>query len=329
MIKKIIIIGAILILLTLIIFVFITTNRDKPVTGLTPKEPDIKSSITGALPITISVKEDDFDFPLELPMISVSLRNLDKDTIRSMAGKLGMGTGLNEFEDVNEGIKYYTDTDSFFFTATPKTATIKYGMVTSGIPKATNKNIRDQEITKLAMEFIVSNGFYKENEIEALPIIYLKTGTGSEEIQKTSRNTAEIFQVGFTIKNGKYEIVRENNEGHQIFVQILPDGSVYNAEIFLINNVVESVSKYPIKSYDDLVANIGKAKIISLEGDYISTSDLTLNDLSNLNIEKIRIVYYLETNKQDSLQPIFILEGSAKITKSPANFATLYLPAYK
>jgi hypothetical protein len=296
---------------------------------LTPAKPSIPSSITGTLPIEVSVKSSDFIFPKELPTLSLSLKVLNKESVEAISEKLGLGTSLDEFEDVNEGIKYFIDTDKYSFIATPKTAIIKYGMTASDFPIVPNKNLSDTELTRVATDFLVKNGFYGESQIKSLPVIYFKTDPSGEGFIQTSKTSAQLFQVGFLFSSSKYEIVTDYSEGQQIFVRILPDGTIYDSEILLAESVKEGITNYPLKNYDDLINNLSQAKLISLDGGFVSPSDLTIKDIQNLKIEKISLVYFLEKGKESLLQPIFVLEGPATLSKSSANYAKIYLPAYK
>lgn len=327
--KKILLTVFIVLAIASIVFIVVISRKKEPVLTLTPQKPNFPSSITGNLPIEMSLKKTDFNFPIELPTMSVTQRTLNKSDIETIASKLRMGTDLDEFNDISDGLKYFKSTDTNFFVATPKTSVIKYGLSTSEFPITTNKKIDDEEFTKIAIDFITQNGFYKTDQIRPLPVKYFKTASSIEGLIETPRDSAQLFQIGFTFKSSKYEIVTDHSEDQQIFVQILPDGTIYNSEILLIDNLKEGITNYPLKTYEDLGNSLNQAKLISFSGDYVSPSDFTLKDIVSLKIEKIRLVYFLEKGKSSLLQPIFILEGPAQISRSSADSATLYLPAFK
>ncbi len=329
MIKKYFLIGLITLTTISVIFIFFISRQKRESPQIAPQKPNIPSAITGTLPINIAIDKSNFDFPPELPTLSISLKNIDKTYIESLSNKLGLGTGLNQFDDVNEGVKYYTDDGDRFFVATVKTSIIKYGMSFSRVPVTQSENISNEEITKIATKFITENGLYREDQIKAQPVIYFKEDSTSEGLEETDRKSAQLFQVGFAFKSSSYQIVKDSSEGQQIFVQILPDGTIFNSEILLINDIQEGFTKYPLKTYEDLNTSLNQAKLISLTGAYISPLDLTIDDIQNLKIEKIRLVYFLEKGKENLLQPIYILEGPAEISKSSANYATVYIPAYR
>lgn len=329
MLKKYLLIVLVIVAIGSVVYIFFASRQQENISTSTPKKPSIPSSITGTLPLEMSIKKSDFNFPNELPIISLTPKEINKSNIEAIAAKLGMGTELNEFEDVNDGLKYYKSTDNYFFVATPKTSVVKYGMVTIALPVTADKKISDEGLVKIATDFLTQNGFYNESQIEAQPVLYLKTTPTNEGVIETGRSSAQLFQVGFTFKSSRYEILTDYSQGQQIYAQILPDGTIYNSETLLIEEVKEGITNYPLKTYEDLVGSLDEAKLISLSGDYISPSDLTIKDVLSLKIEKVRLVYFLEKEKNDLLQPIFVFDGPAQVSGSLADSATIYLPAFK
>lgn len=327
--KKYLLTVFIILAIAFVVSVFYLSRKKEPTATIVPQKPSIPSAITGSLPIKTSLKESDFDFPAELPMISITQRILSKEDVETFLNKLGMGTTLDEFGDVNEGVKYYKNSDTHFFVATPKTSVVKYGMSNSEFPIVVSKNIGNTGLVKIATDFIVQNGFYTEEQIKPLPVLYLKTSPTNEGFVETDSLSAQLFQIGFVFKSSGYEIVTDSSEGQQIFVQVLPNGTIYNSEIMLVDEIKEGITRYPLKNYGDLTNSLSQAKLISFSGDYISPSDFTIKDILSLEIESVRLVYFLEKTKPDMLQPIFILEGPAQVSKSTANYATIYLPAFK
>lgn len=326
--KRIILILIFVVVILTSYFYFV--SKTKPISTTSPQKPKLPSYITGQLPIEISFKEEDFDFPSSLPTLSLSKRNITRDLAIGISQGLGIASPIQEFKDVNEGIKYFVNDGQHFFMATPRNSTVKYSMSAIEIPTTINKNISDNELANIATDFLIKNGFYSKEQVKPLPVLYYKEGSHPEEgLIETSKSSAIVFQVSFVFNSSKYEIVTETAGSEQIFVQILPDGRIYNAEVLLIDNIQESQTSFALKAYQDLVNNIGEATLISLSGDLITPSELKLTDIVSLKIEKIKLAYYLEPNKENLLLPIFLLEGPAVIKGSSANSATLYIPAFK
>ena len=315
--------------LAAVVFVVVKVRQTGEEAAVTPRKPDIPNYVVGKLPIEILVKPEGFNFPARLPTLSVTKRSFDKNIAVSFAEKLGVGSTLDEFEDINEGIKYYASTDKYFFIATPKTSVIKFGLSVSELPAVASKGIGDNEFISIATKFLTDNGFYTEEQIKPLPIAYFKSSPVTEGLEKTDRASAGLFEVGFIPSSSEFDILTNYSAAPQILLQILPDGTMYNAEVLLVSSIQKGLTDYPLKAYEDVVAGLGEARLIGLSGDYISPSDLMIKDISSLKVEKISLVYLLEQGKEDLLQPIFLLEGPAVIRNSTANYAVIYMPAYK
>ncbi|KKU10245.1 MAG: hypothetical protein UX13_C0016G0002 [Candidatus Woesebacteria bacterium GW2011_GWB1_45_5] len=327
--KKRLLIALGALVLIAIVYVLIKARQTEETPSITPRRPGIPSYITGKLPIEFLIEKEGFDFPSQLPTISVSRRALDKSSVSAIAERLGLGSTLSEFEDANEGTKYYASNDKYSYIATPKTSTVKFGMTVSEVPVAVEKNITDEEFVNIATEFLTENAFYAKDKIKALPVVYLKPSSVSEGLEKTDRNSAQVFQIGFTFSSSEYEILTAYSDAPRVTVQLLTDGDVYSSEILLIDGIQKGLTEYPLKTHEEVSAGLDEARLIGLSGDYISPSDLTISDITSLKVEKIRLVYFLEQGKEQFLQPIYLLEGPAGIRNSSANFATIYLPAYK
>jgi hypothetical protein len=325
----------ILIILSAIAFIFllyvVIVRRSSPEqTERIQGKPNIPNYIGGKLPLEISVPESQVEIPSQLPTLSVNKREISFDTARQIARNIGISDNLQEFQDVSEGVKYFTNTGTHFLMITPSTATVQFGLSATEIPTVINKNLSDQEIISIATNFLTEKGFYKTEEIVAQKPVFLSKRGGNEEgFEETSKNSAQVFQVNFSFKGSEYPIVTKSTGSNQIFLRILPDGQIYYTEAALYGEVSKSTTSYALKSYGDIQSFIGEAQLVELSGDFISPVDLTVEDIVSLSVESVRIAYFLELGKENLLLPIFILEGPAVIKNSAANSATLYMPAFK
>ena len=100
-------------------------------------------------------------------------------------------------------------------------------------------------------------------------------------------------------------------------------------EAVSLKDVSKSQTLYELKSYEDLKNSLNEARLISLLNDYINISVLTPGDIKSINIDKIELVYLLDSYSSKKLQPVFLLEGPVEVAGSTANKALLYLPAIK
>ncbi len=328
--KKKILIGLIAVFLLAVFYlIYISRLNKNKVAVLTPPAPDIQSSLIGKLPVKLSVKKDEFKFPKALPILSFSKRNISKANAQNLAQNLKIQGQIEEFEDISEGVKYYASDDSYFLVITPKSSIIKYGVSSGLLPAVPRKILSEEDLKNLALSFFLNNGFYGENQVKPMGVRYLKRSSLNEGLEKAELSSAEVVQVDFSFSSEDYQVFSQYSVNPLIFVQLLPNGEIYYSEAVFSSSVQKGFSDYPLKTFEDIASSLSEAKLINLSGDYISISDLSIKDIQELDIQTIRLAYLLEDGKEDSLQPIFILEGPAKISGSSANKAILYMPAFK
>lgn len=321
------ILGVLVIVFLSIIYVFVKQKEEQPVLPL-PK-PQIPNYLKGILPIQLTITEKEFEFPSESPILPFTLDSVSKNEASGIAKKLGFEEDPSEFEDVNEGVKYFWSDDKSSLVATPKTGKIKFNLSSPGVPVVANKQLTDGSIMQIATDFLVNSAIVEKEKIKTISIVPQKENFLSGGLETTTREKAKVFQVNFTYTITDYEILTIDPSAPLIFVQILPDGSVYSMEAVRLKNISKSQTLYELKSYEDLKSSLNEARLISLLNDYINISDLAPEDIKSINIDKIELVYLLDSYSSKKLQPVFLLEGSAEVVGSTANKALLYLPAIK
>lgn len=326
--KKVVLTILIIISLISIVFIFYKSKQQgKKIENITPPIEKIAGGITGNLPIENKIMKSDFKFPNDLSSLSISRKIYTKEEFIELSKKIGMDGEVQEFQDINEGVKYFLSGISHSLIYTPKSSILKYRMTASEPPIVINKKISDTDAEKIAIEFLTKNSIFSPENLKSINIVYLKKSDKTEGLEKTNKESAEIIQInlGSTLTN--YEILTNNLVTPTIFVQILQDGSIYNAEIVLINDIQEGLTEYPVKNYDEFVNQINKSTLVNLEGEYISLAEIKKENIESITINKARIVYY-QNKSSEFIQPYFLLEGPAKTTNSTINYAYLLLPAY-
>ena len=152
--KKILIILLVIIFLISVVYLVTSSKNKESQPTISPAKPNIPSYITGSLPILFNIKKEDFNFPTRLPLISVSPKVISKENAIEISKNLGFKDIPQEFNDINEGIKYYWTSDTHSLVITPKTGTIKYNFASEEVPNTVNKNLSDAELVKTASEFL-------------------------------------------------------------------------------------------------------------------------------------------------------------------------------
>lgn len=329
--KKIIsIIITILAIVGIAVIIFLGVEREVEKTKPKPSipKPIIPDYIKEQLPITLSFSKDKFNFPSKASLLTITPKPISIEEVKKLGSNLNFIGDPKTFKDVREGNKYFWGSETTFLIVTPNTNTIKYGV--GEMPSEVfNKQLTDDEIVRIATNFLSENSIISKDEIKATNINYLAKNPLVEGLQESSREKAEAFQVNFTYKTSEYEILTLNPSQPLIYVQVLPDGSIFFSQIIKLGEVSKTEEKYDLKSYDDVSNSLSQAILVALLNDYISLPDLTINDIKSLNITKISLAYLLDTPTTKTLQPVYLLEGEAKVPGTTVNYAQLYLPAIK
>jgi hypothetical protein len=243
---------------------------------------------------------------------------------------LSIDSGIEEFTDVDEGVKYFLNTDDAFLVITPKVSKIKYGLHRLPTNLKNELSISEDQIKNIALAFLndklLNNNFVLPNEI-----LYLKHSINSEGFEKTNNNSeAVVYQVNFTPASAQnYKIVTSRSENPTTFVQITKSGEIYYAETTLFDEISKSPSNYPVKGFGDIQDSSNDFKLINLSGDYLSVLEISISNIKKIIINDIEVVYFWDQKVDSFLQPIFILNADIEISGSTANKAIFYLPAFK
>lgn len=328
--KKYIFLATIFIIIVVSFFIYSKINNKTSDVNITPSKPIIKTNLEGTISINNTFPKSKYTFPNKLPTITLVKKNIDGLFVENIKTKLGISEGIQEFTDSIEGKKYFTNSKDKYLVITPKTAILKYGLSTSDFPIVNDKKYNDEELANFAEKFVTDNDLYKLDQIKFLNIQYLKRSNLSEGLEKSSREEAEVFAISFTFTSNMYEIANNYSVKAPIYIELLKDGEILNSEVTLLEEVKIGITDYPIKSYQEFIDSLSQSKIISLEGDYYSVSDIkSIKEIKEVLVDSVRIAYYNEGKNDIYLQPVFIIYASIKIEGSSSNKAILYLPAFK
>jgi hypothetical protein len=328
--KKIIII--LIIIISVFLFWFISSKEDKDNLNkiIVPLKPTIDTKFGGVIEINNTYDKSRFLFPENLPTITLIKKNVDKAFVQKIKNRLNISEEIQEFNDSIEGLKYFANSKNNYLIVTPKTAVLKYGLSTSDFPIVNSKKLNDDEFINIAENFIDDNEIYQKNQLSFSNIQYLKRSLLSEGLETCRRDEAEIYAVSFSYNSSQYEIANNYDIKAPIYVELLKNGEIYSTEILLIEDYKQGITNYPIKNYQEFSDRLKQSKLMLLEGDYYSVSDIkSSEDIKEILVNNVKIAYYNEGGDDNYLQPIFIIEASITIKNSASNKAVLYLPAYK
>lgn len=326
--KLIITIATIFAFLVVGVLVGVITDRDR-VPQRPLSSPAIPKEFKDELPIQSKLKEEDFNFPSSLPLLSISPLEVGKEKAIELSRSLGFQGEPKEIKDFREGAKYLWSNETFYLVVTPKTSTIKYGL-NNLITQVPDKKLSDDELVKIAQDFLVDNSIFGKDEIKFTTIKPLKETPESEGFVNTSKEDADIFQVNFTYQVTEYEILTLDPNAPSVFVQIQTDGTVFYSQVVMLGEVKLTEDKRPLKNYREVDGSLNEAILISVVGGYVNLPDLAKEDIKSLEPEKIELAYLQDSPTATILQPVYLLEGAVKISGYPEKVtALLYLPALK
>lgn len=330
--KNIIIIFFIGVVIALIYLLITNRSGEGGVVSKIPK-PKIQYYSTSGIQIESTITESDFNFPSSLPAIETSNKELELNYIQILAQKLGFTGDPNKAEDIVNGSVYYFNSDEYYMVVYPRIRKIKFGTTGSPYDKAAsaqNKQLSDREILAIADKFLFDSLGINKSDLRYNETKYLTADRQTEVFPETNKENSNVFQLNYSTSISKYPVITSNPLHSTSYVQILKDGSLLNAEIFIPNNEKLSVEEYSILSFEDYQNSYSSAILVSIDSTNINLPDFTEDTKGKISINKISLAYLLDDEISSIYQPIYVLEGTASISDFGDNKkAVLYLPAFK
>lgn len=319
--------GAIVFLLFIIAYI-VVTEESKKRQSLAPK-PIIPDTIEEQLPITFSNELNNIKFPSSAPLLALSPSPFENDYINLISINLGFEAKPTTFKDIKEGVKYIWNENNSYLLITPNNSSIEYGKNYYRPPEVVNKQLGNESITQIASDFVINNVLIPEEQIRVASVDYYDINPNAEGFLKASKENAVLFQVNFAYSISDYEILTLIPDQPLIFVRILRDGSIYNAQIIFHKTVIPTKTKYSLKNLNDISNSLDDLILVSVINNYVNVPSLKINDISEVVIDSIELVYLLDKSQADTLHPVFLLEGDIKISGYSNTRAQFYLPAIK
>lgn len=323
--KKIKVILILIFILLIISTVFLLLKNRRTSEKENIPQSKLSSQYSGSFSVDLKVARENFSFPTKLPLISISpLSNISEYFTRA-SEKLGFSGGPLSSEDVFDGRILFWNNDTTSLFAYQKSGLIKYTQ--RSLPQTINKQLTDQDLVLLATEYLYQNSITEKNTLELINIDYLKKGE-NEGFVVTDKKSASVYQVNFQSKSLGYSIFTPYQAQPDIFVQVLPDGSIYQFNYTKVGNYSKGLTEFPLKDYDGLLSSLSQAVLISLNEKQVSLSELAPNYIESVSVDKIILAYLKETQNSTMLYPIYVLSGKAQTKEDESTGVVLYVPAF-
>ena len=176
-----------------------------------------------------------------------------------------------------------------------------------------------EPLNKISVDFI-NEGYYFGDEAN-----FIKTN------QEDPKRTFAFLQALYKVNNSKID----GPETPLISLYFANNFQIARFDYSKIFEKIDLLDFYPLKAQPEVIETIQNNPQISFlknsEGFYQENLiyDEKLPELKNLSFNKIELIYYKEVSQQTSLQPVFLITGTAVLNDGTQAEAGLYLPAIK
>lgn len=327
-IKKVLIITLVLISVVSAFYLLSLSKNTQKLPAITPAKPTLIQNYKGKFTTNLSVDKNQFNFPEKLPFLEFesSPSPLDENFARSVASKLDFPGEPTKVEDTIDGATYFWKSDKDTLFVYSRSRKIRYGSGTF-VP-GINKQLSDVAISTTAKEFIINNGLLDKDSFQTGAIRFLEKIPDGEGFRETTKERAVLYQVNILPKTVDYEFISPSSVEPASYLQIKQDGSIYSFQITVFPALKNGATEYKLKNYNEVKSSLGAATLIELRRETALLSDLPIDLIQNIEVNKIEIAYLIESSKSSSFQPIYKLSGEATLKDSGNKaLATLYLPA--
>jgi len=332
--KKILFIFIILIVFLLIILSLVFKKQKKQTeneVSLFPKE-FLPVYIEGENKINFEIDKKTLDFPEKLP-------NLKKEILpplsRTEAEQIAENLGFPNLPIVSKGVYpeevliWNNENYSLSIILNKRIVTYEPNIdQRSYLYTVMRQQFFEEDIENYVNNFLLDNFDFFISNLSLTKFTYLKRIEGSYNYEETDRNNSEILQLNYIDGESEYPILSSSSLQTNMNVQIMKDKTILLMQLELLGKFFKSNEEFVIKNYEEIVNESKNAKIISMGDIYLD--DIDLSDIKNISINEITIAYYIEDRLQESMQPIYVFKGTAKVEKYNEELPiVLYLPAYK
>lgn len=327
--KKILIVLAIVITIGSIAFIlFVSFNKkNQKQNSFYVPPPKISNYVSGSINYQINIKENDFNFPSEAPLLeNSSVVPYTEEETKTIAQKLNFSSDPIVANDVFDGKTYLWNSKDANLTVWTQTRRVKYNLTKD--VKTINKQIDEGVLKKTASDFLSNYFNLNEEELNFSSIIYLKTNQSDEGYYPTTKNEASIYQIDFSPKSSAFSLLTIDPQKTPYSVWVLPDGTVYEADINSVGKLTPGITKYKLKNFKQFNNSVRNSTIVSVDDGNIDPKDVSKNSIQEITVYEVKLVYLIDSILSPNFQPVFLIQGKISISNFNKNVnVSLYLPA--
>lgn len=317
-------------ILTLGMFAFILGGQPEKETATeTLPKPRVTPFITNEFSIELTLLKRDFDFPNRLKVLRVAtLIELSESEAKSIANKLEFLFEPLTANDYFDGQTYIWKSQSASLVVYSKPRKFIYSVnAQSG---ASNNKLSDESYISIAEGFLTSKNIISKDKLSFSFLNFIDVHE-PEGFYPTRRENADLIQVNFSPVKSDIKLVTLDPNSSPISIWMQSDGTIVKAVVSEIGEVEKGTTSYELKDYDEVVASLKDAKVVSIDyGNTDITSGFEDTPLESVTINTVEIAYLYDSPRSQLLQPMYLLKGKGKFRETLEEVeVTLYLPAIK
>ena len=271
-------------------------------------------------------------FPEKLPVYTVSPYNITEAAAGTLASNLGFsGSPSSVKENTPDGRKFGWDQENLSLTVGQ--TRLEYHnneyrnrptLPTSGLSQDELKNSATSFMKKIAL--LGGDLELKKTEYQVV--------SGNYRLPVEKFEDAQIIEFSFDKQLSGISLT-DNYPGSGFSrARVTKDGEVAYLFSRYFDKFSESDS-YDLKTTKEVQDEIAKGQGKIVQTEVLDEKGVPLNiyehpqNISNAILEKVSLAYFLPDDIKETVQPIFIFEGSFKTNKNESGKVVIYLPAIK
>jgi len=320
----------IIILIGLIIYRF-TSKPDEP-----PQTP-IAPSVINQNPDQKQPRSFDFsglqipEFPKKLPVYTVSPYNITEAAAGTLASNLGFsGTPSSVKENTPDGRKFDWDQENLSLTV-GQTRLEYHNNEYRSLSTLPTSGLSQDELKNSAITFFGKITLLGQDL--ALKKTEFQVVSGNNRLPVGNFEDAQIVEFSFDKQLSNIPLVDNYPGSGFARVRVTKDGEVTYLFSRYFDKFSESGS-YNLKTTKEVQDEIAKGQGKIVQTEVLDEKGVPVNiyehpeSIDNAKIEKVSLAYFLPDNIKETIQPIFVAEGTFK-KGSENGRVVIYLPAIK
>jgi hypothetical protein len=324
--RKNIILLIFILLILLIIFAVIRSSKNKKASEniISTNIPTI-AGVRGLKSPVEFVSSVKFEIPEKAALLGLdNPQKWSEEKVKEIAGALGFSTPTVVANDINSGKTYIYSNQKSGLTIYPEKNYIIYSQ---HILQKPSKILEEKIYVEKAESFI--NNIPLNNKYYFSFINYSQIDALNESYIQTDRNNANTVLINLSPSVFDKKIMIKFPDFSLATVYFNLDGSITKAVIREIGNATLNEQEYSLKTLEDIKNSGDEFIMLTIDNQIQPNLESIKNNIINIKINSIELVYLYENTNSYLLQPVFLIKGGVVFKdKEGLINASFYLPAF-